>query len=363
MASKALLDKLGLTREERKKFEKTLRQAKLDVHVLVAGKTGTGKSKLVNALTGAIVAREGHSTDPESGSVQQYQARTEGGYTVNVWDSPGLFDGSGRNRDYVESMRRECGDKIDILLYCISMSDKRADLDEMTSGMRLLTETLGQDVWSHAMIILTFANVVAERIAKECSDAETVESKFQAKVEQWKKKVHSALEGAGVQHEMIAQVSIEPAGHYLIPHLPDRIHWLGYLWLLFLFHIKDEAKLAILITNENRIWSSEYLQPSELAGLIEGAEDTSQIPLVINREHAIKIGIIGGVGGAATLVGGVTGAAVGGVLLGTLTAGVGAGVGVAAGGAVGVGVGLLCSHAVTKMLERRKTKKESRESS
>ena len=51
------------------------------------------------------------------------------------------------------------------------------------------------------------------------------------------------------------------------------------------------------------------------------------------------------------------GAAVGGILLGTLTAGVGAGVGVAAGGAVGVGVGLLCSHAVTKMLERRKTKR------
>ena len=355
MASKAPLDKLGLTPEERKKLEKTLQEGKSDVHILVAGKTGTGKSKLVNALTGAIVAREGHSTNPESCSVQPYQARTEDGYTVNVWDSPGLFDGSGRNRDYVESMQRECGDKIDILLYCISMSEQRADLDEMTSGMRLLTETLGQDVWSHAMIILTFANVVAERIAKECSDAETVKSKFQAKVEQWKKKVHSALEGAGVQHEMIAQVSIEPAGHYLIPDLPDRIHWLGYLWLLFLFHIKDEAKLAILITNENRIWSAEYLQPSELARLIEEAKDTSQIPLVINREHAIRFGIVSGVGGAATLVGGATGAAVGGVPFGTVTAEVEAGAGVVAGGAVGVGGILLCYHAVTKMLERRKT--------
>ena len=98
-------------------------------------------SKLVNALTWAIVAREGHSIDPESCSVQKYQACTEDGYTVHVWDSPGLFDGSGRSRDYVESMRMECGDEIHMLLYCTTMSDKRADVDEMTSGMRLLTET------------------------------------------------------------------------------------------------------------------------------------------------------------------------------------------------------------------------------
>lgn len=261
----ALLDHLELTVEERQNCEEAFSQARLDAHILVTGETGTGKSKLINALTGAIVAREGHSTDPESCSVKQYQARSENGYTVDIWDSPGFFDGSGKERDYVQSMKERCGGKIDMLLYCIDMSATRAHEAKVVSGIRLLTEGLGQDVWHHAMIILTFANIVTGRIAtKLASEEETVKT-FQTKVVEWKVKVRSALERAGVQREVILQVLVEPAGDYLDPHcLPDRVHWFGYLWLQFFFNVKREAAPAILMTNQHRIKNSEHLQPTEL---------------------------------------------------------------------------------------------------
>ena len=260
---------MEITAEERHNFEEAFKQAKPDVHILVAGKCGSGKSKLVNALTGGIVADEGDSLNPESVFVEKYEALSLDGYTINVWDSPGLFDGSRKEHDYVQSMKEKCGGKIDMLLYCIDMSATRADVDEMSSGMRLLTEALGQDIWDHTVIVLTYANVVAERITPE---EESMEA-FQTKVIEWKEKMLFALKQAGIQHQIAQRIPIEPAGDYFTPHLPDRIHWLGYLWLQFLFHIKEEAKLAILMTNQNRLRSSEYLQPTDY-----------EIPLIIHEE-------------------------------------------------------------------------------
>ncbi len=67
------------------------------ISVFVAGKTGTGKSTLVNALLGEKVAKEGDNLDPETSEVESFTRKIQE-MKATVWDSPGLQDGT-KNED------------------------------------------------------------------------------------------------------------------------------------------------------------------------------------------------------------------------------------------------------------------------
>eukprot|EP00731_Ephydatia_muelleri_P037539 Em0500g1a len=70
---------------------------KREVNILVTGKTGVGKSTLVNILVGEEVAKVGETLFPETVDVNPYRLENFHGSGV-VWDTPGLQDGSGKER-------------------------------------------------------------------------------------------------------------------------------------------------------------------------------------------------------------------------------------------------------------------------
>ena len=51
-----------------KHIQKWLEQSK-SLHILITGKTGVGKSALVNGIVGKYVAKEGETLDPETSTV------------------------------------------------------------------------------------------------------------------------------------------------------------------------------------------------------------------------------------------------------------------------------------------------------
>ena len=65
---------------------------KREVNILVAGKTGVGKSTLVNILVGEEVAKVGKTLYPETVDVNPYRLESFHGSGVDVviWDTPGL---------------------------------------------------------------------------------------------------------------------------------------------------------------------------------------------------------------------------------------------------------------------------------
>ncbi len=125
------------------------------VSVFVSGKTGVGKSTLVNALLGEKVAKEGDTLDPETSEVKSFTKKIRG-IDVTVWDSPGLQDGTENEDKYLKDIRKNCNGKIDLLLYCISMSATRSRSD--IESMNKLTKTLGPEIWENAVVIITGAN-------------------------------------------------------------------------------------------------------------------------------------------------------------------------------------------------------------
>ena len=378
----SLATELGWTPQQRSEFEAALPLAKTEANVAVAGVTGSGKSTIINALCGAVPretlklderrekvlesslpANEGDSLCPETQGVTGYVAQTAGysgkSYSIKVWDSPGVEDGSGEGEEYMRRLKTECGEDIDMLLYCVDMSINRCVEGDLVRGMTTVTQALGVDAWTHAMVVLTFANILEENIDELSIEQNSGEDKrhiFLSRLNYWQKNVRLALIEAGIAEEIVQRIPIEPAGHYSNPYLPDRIHWLGYLWLLFLTYAQTEAKLAILITNQHRIKNASLLSPTDLHQLV-GSPSPHKTPIVISKKHLIGASTAITMG-VASAVGACVGGVAGGLVVGSLTLGAGVGVGLAAGAAAGAVIGPLVEMAVNKRLQKRQERED-----
>ena len=130
--------------------------------ILVCGKTGIGKSSLVNSLIGYEVTEVGNpgqeiNDDAFLAMTREVKAVSikVNGLIVQIWDSPGLQDGMD-NEDYLQDMYEKCKD-VELVLYCIDMTISRWTASEITAT-RLLTTKFGDDFWHKCVVVLTKAN-------------------------------------------------------------------------------------------------------------------------------------------------------------------------------------------------------------
>lgn len=230
-----------------------------EVRIFITGKTGVGKSTLINGLIGAAVAKEGGMLDPETTEVKSYEKEfdlKEDGYVkVTVLDSPGLQDGTSNEPWYLTNIKEKCSG-IDICIYCVSMMETRffkgcADI----TAIKKLTESLGKEMWENALFVLTFANL-AEDSDSQILDADDEEKTklFQDKIQLWKNKLAGALvEEAGLDEETANGIIVVPAGHANVPALLDRHHWLSPFWFATVHAMKPRAQPAMIKLNTHRI--------------------------------------------------------------------------------------------------------------
>ena len=125
--------------------------------ILISGKTGVGKSRLVNALVGESVAKEGQSKSPCTDTVTSYCIEIND-IEVFVWHSPGLQDGTCNESRFVIDMKRKLRRGFYVMIYCINMTERRF-YDEDKKAMRTLTEAFGSKVWEKSVVALTHANL------------------------------------------------------------------------------------------------------------------------------------------------------------------------------------------------------------
>ncbi len=233
------------------------------ISVFVSGKTGTGKSTLVNALLGEKVAKEGDTLDPETSEVKSFTEKIQE-IDVTVWDSPGLQDGTKNEDKYLEDIKSKCNGKIDLLLYCISMNATRfmsgcRDIEAMNK----LTKILGPEIWENAMIILTSANKEIRSLKKMLPDPE---AKFNERLKEWRTTIVQYLrKDVGISSEVAHNIPILPAGRIEIPFLlEDHRPWLSHLWIESLAATKMKAQPALIKMNINRLINSSDIGKEEI---------------------------------------------------------------------------------------------------
>ena len=116
---------------------------------LVCGKTGVGKSSLINSLVGreaCNVNDPGISASFAPGTLEVSSTSIDiKGSPVLAWDSPGLQDGLGKDAQYLQSMYEKCKD-VDVVLYCIDMTTSRLT-DSDKEDIRGLTQKFGFEFW------------------------------------------------------------------------------------------------------------------------------------------------------------------------------------------------------------------------
>ena len=326
----------SLSSSDKEQLERWIKTAK-SLNILITGKTGAGKSTLVNALLGRVVAKEGGDFRPETCKVEEYLFEDPGcGITITVWDSPGLQDGAGKEGEYIDDMVKKCK-QIHLLLYCINLLDERSDLDRDESAIAKFTKAFGKVIWRNCVFVLTYGNMMQGRVSRKCPNNELAQRReYERKISEWTEKIKGALKNAGVDGQMLIKIPIEVAGHYNKPSLPGCKYWLGALWYKCLKTMKKEAQPVLLQLNQERLTDKDV--PDEN---FTSAQDATTVPIVIRN-----VGLTAAVSGVTAGVGAGVGALIGGVAIGAATMGIGAGVGAAAGAAAGAGAAVAVGIAV-----------------
>ena len=242
--------------------------------ILITGKTGVGKSRLVNALVGERVAKEGRSKSACTDTVTSYRAKING-VDVVVWDSPGLQDGTCHERLYLQDMESKLSRGFDVMIYCISMTDTRF-YEADKSAIRTLTKEFGSKLWNNGVVALTFANLKTKDPDEESDLAYYLNEKYL-----WEKEIDKFLADLNVGLPVRRQIPIVPTGNYKQLRLHECENWLSDLWIKCFSVMSISSGLAFFKISQSRLKypDSSPATASSAAAARSSEDDENQMPM------------------------------------------------------------------------------------
>ena len=223
---------------------------------LLTGKTGVGKSRLVNALVGENVANEGQQRDSCTNTATSYKVTKED-IDILVWDSPGLQDGNADYSNWYLENLKDINSRygIDVVVYCLKMDDRRF-YSEDKKAIRKLTEGFGKELWKKTVIALTFANKI--------QDPDEIDDQiyFLKELTEWERQLRGVPGGIltelQIDSKVLSALPIIPVGNYAgMPKkprpLPNGDNWLSELWISCYSVMSDTAGVALYKISKNRL--------------------------------------------------------------------------------------------------------------
>jgi len=131
--------------------------------VIVMGKTGSGKSSVLNSLTHNDFFKVGDSILSETKEVQTFKGKFKNRLTspdIVFIDTPGFFDSSSRDNKVIAKIAmslHQVEDGLNLVLFCFPAYEIRLD-SSMQASWRFLKLVMGRAVYEHVVIVLTHGN-------------------------------------------------------------------------------------------------------------------------------------------------------------------------------------------------------------
>jgi energy-coupling factor transporter ATP-binding protein EcfA2 len=295
------------------------------ITLVTAGRSGAGKSTLIRnmlQLKGDAAPKSQHHSTSITTEVKLYQ-KSVNGIEVRIIDTPGLAATDVREAKIIAELQNESGGKADMLLYCISILPNSKIDKQDENIIETLKVAFGPDIWSHAILVLTFANCVINDLEEGMTLSGLV-SNYATTFQSTLQNVCPSFSVVSIfscnQDEVKRDPKIIialPAGRDPSKNLVEGMKW-------------DESIYMEVL---------KKCDPEVIPALLKVREPT---PMILRQiKHLIAIT------GSAAVVGtfaGTAGAFVGtlvGAGLGALVGGVGAVPGAALGADIGAGIGLV----------------------
>ena len=268
-------------------FRQWCQKKQMKFSLLITGKTGVGKSSLVNALVGRKVAKEGRKKVACTPEVTSYRVTIEG-VNICVWDSPGLGDGTTNDEKNLAEIGSKITEKLDLVIFCLKMDDQRFHRDDK-DAFKILTENFGKKLWKNAVIALTFANKV------EDPDGGDREAYFEQDLVNWQEAIHLFLSNnLFLDPELVQSLPLVPTGYYrqasVLPS-GDHKNWLSKFWTACYKVARKSTAFSLYRINRARVTfpGSEKVAAicggSEAASTTPGLDDSEIPPIDLDEEQ------------------------------------------------------------------------------
>ena len=264
--------------------------------IVVMGKTGAGKSTLINSLLSRKEAKAAKGAGPVTMKPEPFRMEIKG-LQFNIWDTAGLFDHHGPGDTYIADMKETIGE-FHLVLLAVEVSDSVRFTYVDQQVMEMIHREFGDAIFHNMVIVFTKAdlllasckNDVLRRKVKSINFHDAQRDLLDDWEREWRRCLREKI-GVSVEVPMLPAGEINFNEKKPVPiglHYPN---WYSHLWTTCLLKSRDEAAITFieLARRQKRLGKqSTPHQPVTQAASAASANESNE------REKPTPVGAPGG---------------------------------------------------------------------